>query len=73
VTRGTPEPRKITGWAKEDILLPVGTLNAVARDNPHAAFPVSGDAKRRPAWILLNHTEAQRLLNMGPISKAGAA
>lgn len=69
MSRDIPEPRKVTGWAKEDILLSVATLTAVVRNNPHAGFPISGDAKRRPAWLVLNHGERIRLLNES--AKAG--
>lgn len=70
MSRGTAEePRKVTGWAVEDILLTCDVLTAVVRNNPHAGFPISGDAKRRPAWLVLNHGERIRLLNEG--TKAG--
>lgn len=61
-TRTAPDPRKITGWAAADITLSPATLQAMAR-NPHAAFPVSGDAKPRPAWLVLGMDERRALLN----------
>lgn len=61
-TRTAPDPRKITGWAAADMTLSTGTLQAMAR-NPHVAFPVSGDAKPRPAWMVLGMAERRDLLN----------
>ncbi|MET4094601.1 hypothetical protein [Arthrobacter sp. UYCu712] len=63
MSRGAPEPRKVTGWAAADMKISPHTMNAVARNNPHAAFPVSGDAKPRPSWMVLGHTARQALLN----------
>jgi hypothetical protein len=65
MSRATPvreDPRKTTGWAIHDFTLSVATLNAMARHNPHVAFPASGDARRRPLGIL-SDTERQQLLN----------
>jgi hypothetical protein len=64
MSRGTAEdPRKTTGWAATDMTLSARTLTAMARNNGHVAFPVSGDAKPRPTWMILGHTERQALLN----------
>lgn len=49
------DARKTTGWAIHDFTLSVATLNAMARNNPHVAFPASGDAKRRPVWKRAHH------------------
>lgn len=63
MNREAPEPRKVTGWAAADISLSAATLTAVARNNPHAGFPVSGDARPRPLWLVLGYADRQALLN----------
>lgn len=62
MSHGQPDPRKTTGWAAADMTLSAATLTAMAR-NPHVAFPVSGDAKPRPAWMVLGLDERRALLN----------
>lgn len=61
-TSTAADPRRITGWAAADMTLSPRTLNAMAA-NPHYAAPVSGDAKPRPAWLVLNHSERIDLIN----------
>lgn len=70
MSAGKPEPRRVTGWAAEDISLPVSTLTAVVRENEDAAFPISGDARRRSARSLLRIVSDRRH-NLNMIARAG--
>ncbi len=58
------DPRMVTGWAADSLALPIPTYEEIARFNPEAGFPVSGDRLSRFTRAQLAETPAPEVANV---------